>query len=349
MHPTVSVIVPTHGRPERLGQLLGALLQQDIPASGYEVIVIDDGSPKPIGGIVEELAEKSHVSVKCLRRSRGGPALARALGASQAGGELLIFVDDDMLIEVDFVREHIAAHYEAGPAAVNCLFEWRVEARPESFQRWYGHRIREWAASRCAAMHPIGDGLFEIPNVLLTTANISVARADYERVGGFDTGYVFSCEDQDFGLRLGDAGIRGIVTARTLATHVETHNTLRSVCRRQATGARDMVRFMRRFSLLDRADQSRIVMVNDPITMSIDPWRLVMKKMLKTLIACDAVSPLVCGVMALWGRLPLAVSGLERCYDFVVGAHLRKGWCQGRRIYGPEVVPVRLDGKTRVA
>jgi GT2 family glycosyltransferase len=311
--------------------------------------VVDDGSPEAIGGVVQQFAKSSHVAVKCLRTSRAGPAAARVRGADQARGELLVFVDDDMLIGANFLREHIAAHREAGPAGVNCLFDWRVQAWPRPFQAWYGHRVRQWAASRRAAMSPIGNGLFEIQNVLLTTANISVARTDYERVGGFDTGYVFSCEDQDFGLRLAAAGVRGVVTTRTEATHVETHNTLRSVCRRQAAGARDAVRFMRRFSLLDRADQAWLVMVNDPIRMSVDPWAIVVKKMLKSLIASDVASPLVFAFMALWGRVPVRLSRLERTYDLVVGAHLRKGWCQGRRTHGPEVVPLHLEGKTRVA
>lgn len=348
MPPTVSVIVPTYGRPERLGQLLLALLQQDMPSNQYEVIVVDDESPEPAGDIVDRFAERSRVSVKCFLKAHGGPALARVCGAKQARGELLIFLDDDMVIESDFVREHIAAHREAGRVAVNCLFEWKVEARPESFQRWYGRRVRQWGASRRAAMRPIGQGLFEIQNVLLTTANISVVRTDYEQVGGFDTGYAFSCEDQDFGLRLADAGVRGIVTTRTRATHVETHNTLRSVCRRQAMGARDTIRFMRRFSLLDRSDQAKLVMVNDPIRMRFDPWPVIVKKMLKSLIACDVVAPLVFGVMAVWGRIPLGTAGLEQTYDLVVGAHLRKGWCKGRKTYGPEVVPLRLGGETRV-
>jgi len=196
-------------------------------------------------------------------------------------------------------------------------------------------------------MRPIGNGLFTIQNVLLTTANISVARTDYRRVGGFDTGYVFSCEDQDFGLRLADAGVRGVVTTRTRATHVETHNTLRGVCRRQAIGARDTIRFMRRFSLLDRADQAGLVMVNDPINMNLDPWTVLLRKVLKNLIACDVSAPLVFAVMAMWGRAPLGVTKLERTYDLVVGAHLRRGWCQGRKMYGPEVVPLQSERKTR--
>ena len=347
MHPTVSVIVPTYGRPERLGQLLVTLLQQDCLSNQYEVIVVDDGSPEAVGEMVNRFAERSQVAVKCLRTSHGGPAVARVRGADQARGELLVFVDDDMLVGFDFLREHIAAHREAGPAAVNCLFEWRVKAQPESFQRWYSHRVGEWAASRRSAMRAIGNGLFEIQNVLLTTANISVARSDYERVGGFDTGYVFSCEDQDFGLRLADAGVRGVVTTRTRAVHVETRNTLRSVCWRQAAGARDAVRFMRRFSLLDRPDQAWLVMVNDPIRISVDPLPVIVKKALKALVARNVAAPLVFSVMALWGRVPLGVSWLERTYDLVVGAHLRKGWCEGRKMYGPESGPLRLEGETR--
>jgi GT2 family glycosyltransferase len=350
LHPTVSIIVPTYGRPGRLGQLLATLLQQDIPSHQYEVIVVDDGSPEPAGEIVGRVAEETPVSVKCLRKSNGGPAFARAFGAERARGDLLIFVDDDMLVASDFVREHMAAHREIGPAAVNCLVDWRVEAHPKSFERWYKRRVREWGEVRQAALRRIGDGLFAMPSALLTASNLSVSRSDYQRVGGFDLGYTFpACEDQDFGIRLAAAGVRAVVTSRTRATHVETHNTLKSVCRRQAMGARETVRFMRRFSLLDGPDQEKIVMVNDPIEVGVDPWRIAMKKMLKTIIACDVASPLVWGAMALWGRVPLGLLVLQRAYDLVVGAHLRKGWCQGRRMYGAGVEAVRSKGKTSEA
>lgn len=349
LQPTASVIVPTYRRPEQLGRLLAGLLQQDIPSHQYEIIVVADGFSSPCRGAVERLAERAVVSVKYFAKSHGGPAAARAFGAGQARGELLIFVDDDMLIGTDFVREHVAAHREVGPVAVNCEFAWKLEARPESFRRWYARRVEEWTAARRAALWQLGDGLFGIPNVLLTTANISVAREDYDRVGGFDEGYLFSCEDQDFGLRLADAGVRGVVTTRTHATHVETHSTLQKVARRQAMGARDTVRFMRRYNVLDRQGQQNLVMVNDPIKVGVDPWQVLIKKLFKSVIASELISPLVFAAMAVWGRTSLGPSFLEHGYELVVGAHLRKGWCQGRRMYGVDAAAIRPGGTARAA
>jgi GT2 family glycosyltransferase len=347
--PTASVIIPTCGRPEKLGRLLSTLADQDIGPDEYEVIVVDDGSPNRTDPIVSRLAKESAVSLWCVRTNHRGPAVARTTGAGHARGELLIFVDDDMLIETNFVREHIASHRQAGLAAVNCDFDWKIQARPEPFRCWYSRRVQEWAAARRAAFRPVGEGLFEIPNVLLTTANLSVMRADYERVGGFDTEYPFSCEDQDFGLRLGDAGVRGLVTARTRATHVDSGESLQSVCRRQQRGARDTVRFMRRYSLLDRPRESTFVRVNDPLTLGVDPWCLLATKMLKTLIASGAVSPLLFGAIALWGRFPLWPSTRERGYELIVSAYARKGWCQGRRLYGTGVSALQRDKVTRGA
>jgi len=44
----ISVIVPTHGRPESMTRLLGMLAEQTLAAHAFEVIVGDDGSQPPL-------------------------------------------------------------------------------------------------------------------------------------------------------------------------------------------------------------------------------------------------------------------------------------------------------------
>jgi GT2 family glycosyltransferase len=68
--PFVSVIVPTHARPEQLADCVAALDALDYPRDRFEVIVVED--------------------VEC-----DGPAAARNRGAERARGELLAFTDDD--------------------------------------------------------------------------------------------------------------------------------------------------------------------------------------------------------------------------------------------------------------
>ena len=46
--PLVSIVVPTLGRPGALARCLESLAAQTLPASAFEVIVVDDGSPAPV-------------------------------------------------------------------------------------------------------------------------------------------------------------------------------------------------------------------------------------------------------------------------------------------------------------
>jgi glycosyltransferase involved in cell wall biosynthesis len=91
--PVVSVIVPTHDRPEALGRCLRALAAQRFPADSFEVIVVDDGSLRVEA--VARAAEIPGLAVRFFRQPRSGPAAARNCGASRATGDLLAFTDDD--------------------------------------------------------------------------------------------------------------------------------------------------------------------------------------------------------------------------------------------------------------
>ncbi len=93
--PRVSVVIPTFGRPESLARCLSALAAQTLSSERFEVIVCDDGSPRPAAPTVEQFAEKLEVSV--VRRSRAGPAAARNEGARHARGPLIAFTDDDCI------------------------------------------------------------------------------------------------------------------------------------------------------------------------------------------------------------------------------------------------------------
>ena len=88
-----SVVVPTRDRPEYLSRCLAALTDQTLPASDYEIIVVDDGSTPPVAdGLDAAVAPR----VKVVRRSAaGGPAAARNDGVRVASGTIVAFTDDD--------------------------------------------------------------------------------------------------------------------------------------------------------------------------------------------------------------------------------------------------------------
>ncbi|WP_165492116.1 glycosyltransferase family 2 protein [Egibacter rhizosphaerae] len=111
---TVSVVIPARGDGGALALTLAALEAQRYPAELLEVLLVDDGSDPPLEVPREELP------VRLLRQEREGFGAGRArnLGARHARGEVLLFLDADMVAEPDLVAAHVRWHRAARDAVV---------------------------------------------------------------------------------------------------------------------------------------------------------------------------------------------------------------------------------------
>jgi GT2 family glycosyltransferase len=338
-HPSVSIVIPAFGRPERLRALLGELQKQVPIDGGFEVIVVDDGSPEPIAPSVADLISPSPFSLQVIRQENGGPSSARNRGAASARGEYLLFVDDDLLVPADLVQCHLRIQNELGPALLNCELEWRIEAEPEPFAVWYRRRTAEWGRSRSDEGRPVADGVLEITAPSASTANLSLPRALFESLGGFDPEYPYGCEDQDLAGRADRAGLLILFTDRTRAIHIETHNTLRKLCQRQRQGTRDTVRFLKRFAVEHHVGQPEVARHNDPIDWRRDPATLRGKKMFRWVLSLSWMAPVAFGAIRVVERLAPHSSWLPRIYDVMVAAFAQKGWREGLKLHR-EVEPL---------
>jgi len=91
--PLVSVIIPTHNRPQFVGQALDSVFQQTY--GNLEVIVVDDASDKPTQGVLKEYqAKEQRLHVIANKKNKG---FVRSLntGIKEAQGEYIARLDDD--------------------------------------------------------------------------------------------------------------------------------------------------------------------------------------------------------------------------------------------------------------
>ena len=103
-----SVVVPTYNRCDRLRRVLGALADQTLPRDSFEVIVVSDGSTD---GTDEYLrGGQTPVDVVAVTQPNSGPGPARNAGVERARGDLVVFVDDDVVAEPDLVEQHVRSH-----------------------------------------------------------------------------------------------------------------------------------------------------------------------------------------------------------------------------------------------
>lgn len=106
--PALSVVICTRNRHELLRHALGALLGQTLDQSKFEVIVIDDGSTDGTEGVVTPFEE--WLPVRYAYQRAGGLASGRNHGLLLAGGDIILFLDDDDVADPHLLEEHLDAH-----------------------------------------------------------------------------------------------------------------------------------------------------------------------------------------------------------------------------------------------
>lgn len=113
--PYLSVIVPAHQAAAILPLSLGGLRKSDLPDEVWELIVVDDASRDDTSMIAAEYAD----TVIRLSGNPRGPAYARNRGCEASGGEILVFVDADVVVHPDTLSQFavlFASHADLGAA-----------------------------------------------------------------------------------------------------------------------------------------------------------------------------------------------------------------------------------------
>jgi len=105
--PNISIIIPAHNEERHIEKCMESLLAQEY--RDIEIIVVDNGSSDNTSKIVERYVESYGGKVRLLRmKSNIGPGGGRNAGASNATGEILVFVDADMVFPPDYVTKLIS-------------------------------------------------------------------------------------------------------------------------------------------------------------------------------------------------------------------------------------------------
>jgi glycosyltransferase involved in cell wall biosynthesis len=108
MEMKVSIAVCTWNRASLLDQTLSEMQGLRIPAGvEWEVIVVDNGSTDETGAVIARHAKL--LPIRSHLEPVQGIAQARNRAVAEASGELLLFTDDDCLVEPDWLTEYLAA------------------------------------------------------------------------------------------------------------------------------------------------------------------------------------------------------------------------------------------------
>jgi len=106
-----SLIIPAYNAENTIVSCLESALNQSLPQTEHEIIVVDDGSTDNTPKIVR------NYPVRIIEQQNQGPATARNVGAAEANGDILIFTDSDCELDYNFV-EKITAPIEQSSEVV---------------------------------------------------------------------------------------------------------------------------------------------------------------------------------------------------------------------------------------
>jgi mycofactocin system glycosyltransferase len=187
-YPGVSVIVPVRDQLEDIGECLESLASLDYPRDRLEVLVVDDGSQIEL----TQLSASFDVRVIRLEASKG-PAVCRNIGAGNASGDIIAFLDADCIARESWLREIIPFFTAETIGAVGGYVD-------GYYKDSYLDRYEEVSSSLNMGKRLLLEGntasSFYVP-----TANMLVTRKAFTETRGFKGGMHIG-EDVDFCWRL---------------------------------------------------------------------------------------------------------------------------------------------------
>ena len=216
-----AVIVTTYNRPDALAAVLEGYLAQE--NHDFELLIADDGSTDNTRKLIEGYASRAPFPLQHVWQEDKGfrPGAARNRAAARTSAEYLIFVDGDCVPANHFVRQHLALA-EAGyflsgnRVLLSPTFTQQVLAQQAPIHQWHAMRwLRAWATrdvNRLLPLLKLPDGAFRKHSPQqwqgVKTCNLSLWRADFMHVNGFDEAYSgWGLEDSDLAIRLIHAGV----------------------------------------------------------------------------------------------------------------------------------------------
>ncbi len=214
-----SVVIPTYNRKRILSYVLRYYASQMGVEEGFELLVVDDDSDDDTFALFDHIKEIDHKNlkgmlkkycdriviirsgfyktdsslkgdnplVKYVKIKKSGRSIARNIGIALSSFPLIIFADDDIFVEPEFVKRHLQAHsFDDQRIVMGRVIHTQNLENPSS-ARWK---------------------LKDINTAFLATGNASVLKSHIIQAGLFDEEYtVYGWEDFDLGIHLKENGL----------------------------------------------------------------------------------------------------------------------------------------------
>lgn len=173
LHSTI--VIPSFNGLEKLQSTLGSFLNQSVNPIQY-ILILDGSTDGSAAWLKQQNLPKNF---EIISQPNAGRAAARNTGARHASGDILIFVDDDIKLPYNFIERHLELqqHYPNSLISGDVVQD-LTGKKNSDFCHFRRHQESLWTC------HIDKSKIFH--DFHFTTANLSINKFLFERLGSFD-------------------------------------------------------------------------------------------------------------------------------------------------------------------
>jgi hypothetical protein len=315
-----SVVIPTFNRGPLLAETVEHVLRCRVPGKDeVEVIVVDDGSRVPAEATLGVLPSKQ-TSFRVLRQENAGPGAARNAGFRVARGDVVLFVDDDILVPPDLVNRHCDVHARFPGSVV--------------FGHTYFNAVETPLLRYMNALaKPVTDeGL--VPVQMVASGQLSVERRQFASRGGLyrEDLRTPAAEEYELSYRLRSEGIPILFAPGIVGSHRQPVE-LSSMCAQQYKYGVGLAEAAAKCGNLDGMDELQAILrANKPLQQG-DSFRESARNLVKIVLGAPELRPWTRRAVFLLEKVIQRGPILDLTYRAMLGASFYVGLQNGRRLY----------------
>lgn len=216
----ISVIICTYNRSESLRRTLQSLKEMSVPDNiGWELLIVDNNSTDKTKEAVNDFIKVSGLNCRYVFESKQGLSNARNRGVKEAGGEIIAFTDDDVIVD-KYWLQNMAKVFKGNN--VSCVGGRIFPIWGKPCPKWLINDIRLYGP---LAILDYGEKTLHMTFPNLWGANFAVKKIMFEKYGTFNTsfgrrpGKLYSYEETDFIKRLIENGEKVLYAPDVIVHH----------------------------------------------------------------------------------------------------------------------------------
>jgi glycosyltransferase involved in cell wall biosynthesis len=157
----ISIVICTYNREKYINPLLESIAKNDFPTTEYEIVLVDNNCTDNTRSVCDQFAAAHpEITFRYVVEQTQGLSAARNKGIQEAQGEIIIYVDDDALVDTTYIGSY-ATHFATNPemmaagGPIEPLYEtkepsWMSPYTKALLTAWmnYGDKVREYPKGR---------------------------------------------------------------------------------------------------------------------------------------------------------------------------------------------------------